>query len=395
MFSSTDESASFKEVYNLAIKARDYARQQIIQGTSQIENNDFSYAGQMALETALIDDCKPFYIEKNLLQLDANRLIYDFEATIQTTSQYSLGNCGELAYQALDYVMSVAKANHILAELYTIQGGEHMILVLGRRQDSHISDPMNWGDDAVICDPWAKDEKNQVYPAKEYVMKLKNYTYEFKPHDVLPEDVINAKNERTNLLQDFQMGQHVLMPVRGYHNKYLSENRDIETLYQKYTKKINVLIEMLTAYQAQIDALESHLALNKKQDERYRVLMFKSVNLNDRIRSLKSDRVFARVHKGDYREVRNTLMHALASQYDDVMHAMQLTPREMVEVNEVDRHLAINFGFFSLNKHKLKSSIKRIVESSKSMCDRKFSLISDEPVISALSSGSPSNVLRL
>ncbi|HAT1981144.1 hypothetical protein [Legionella pneumophila] len=75
--------------------------------------------------------------------------------------KYGFGNCGEQAQTAFCYLQSrgVAPLDYCQTSI-----GEHCLIVIGRVSGSDPNDISTWGEDAVICDPWAE----KAYPLSEF-----------------------------------------------------------------------------------------------------------------------------------------------------------------------------------------------------------------------------------
>ena len=191
-----------------AEKAKQYARSIIVKGSTQLENNKLNQEHfdhlRKGVEGSTFSKLEGLGI-KDIIDIETERRIQNHEnpvlatynSIISVTSKYSLGNCHELAVQALDYILRYAP--EINAEVYTIEGGDHVFLVLNRDPYSKAEDPSNWGDNAVICDPWA----DEAYPAKDCSTRLKNFYID--------------KNKNQNKIEDYNPNKHFLMPS-GYFN---------------------------------------------------------------------------------------------------------------------------------------------------------------------------------
>ena len=62
--------------------------------------------------------------------------------------------CGEMACTAANFINSIDKDN--TAELVKLYNGHHEMVVIGRDKNSNPNDINTWGENAVICDPWAR-----------------------------------------------------------------------------------------------------------------------------------------------------------------------------------------------------------------------------------------------
>ena len=107
------------KVLEIAKAANNHAREQIIHGSTQLEDNELSDIYFNALRKAVHTDIRPL-IEELIDPIEEHPILRNYESNIALTSKYSLGNCHELALQALDYVLNNASDN-LSAEVYSIQ----------------------------------------------------------------------------------------------------------------------------------------------------------------------------------------------------------------------------------------------------------------------------------
>lgn len=88
----------------------------------------------------------------------------DFETTSEVAQKYKIGNCTELSIVGQECGQKMAST-----EIYDIQNGNHVFLVIGRDAKSLPWDYKNWGLNAVVCDSWS----GACFPAskiEEYLM---------------------------------------------------------------------------------------------------------------------------------------------------------------------------------------------------------------------------------
>lgn len=77
--------------------------------------------------------------------------------------KFSWGNCESKAALAFIYL---GKNGVKPIEMMSV-GDDHIVVVLGRDQKSKIANVRDWGDSAVICDPWAGETYGaQLLPTK-------------------------------------------------------------------------------------------------------------------------------------------------------------------------------------------------------------------------------------
>jgi hypothetical protein len=212
VFQLNENESYYNKIFKLAENANCYANSQIFLISTHIKNNDFLLNGETKYFYALCDKVtnlrkrtKDLFEQaqenQSFISLDEDDVIKNYEIKITESAKSSLGNCAELTYQAFDFILNTnSDVNN--AEIYEIIGkknpmdGDHVFLVLNRDPNSDPSDPMTWGKNAIICDPWAKT----VFPASEYLLKLKNYYYD--------KDSLTNKN----CIEDFNPEKHILKP---------------------------------------------------------------------------------------------------------------------------------------------------------------------------------------
>ena len=195
------------------------------------------------------------------------------ESVVAVTSKYSLGNCDELATQAFEYVLN---HDNISAEKFRIagEGGDHVFVVINRDPSSDPNDPLSWGENAVICDTWAANEADQVYPASEYKTHLKNFYHRDGKNQVEP---INLK-------------QHQLIPVSNYNTAYFHNQRTISNLKDVFLEETWALC---TRLQQCVDGLEKEKirleGKNGQQAPKIEVLSKKIKQIKDTMKSIKEE----------------------------------------------------------------------------------------------------------
>lgn len=171
-----------KKLVALAHAAKDYARQQIVLSSNSPENNLITEDQQHYLRIGLygskykesslgVRDVIQSEREKRIARGEDKNLAYH-NSIVAVTSKYSLGNCQELAHQALEYILKNHK--NIRAELFRMQNGDHVFVVINRKSKSDPANPLTWGSNAIICDPWM----NIIFHASESATKLKSYYYD-------------------------------------------------------------------------------------------------------------------------------------------------------------------------------------------------------------------------
>ena len=82
-------------------------------------------------------------------ELTHNEIVEKIAAFAQHTKT---GNCEAMACLAFIYLVSILP--HARIELVTTEN--HMFVVINRKKGSDITKSSEWGDQAIICDPWAR-----------------------------------------------------------------------------------------------------------------------------------------------------------------------------------------------------------------------------------------------
>jgi hypothetical protein len=230
----------------LAALAKEYARTQIVHGCTQIENNELPVEYFAALTKVMLDQLRPLLNEfrSDPLKL-LPKTIYDYEKVISISSKYSLGNCSELAMQAMDYLLTLENADSINAEIIGIYGGrgDHVFLVIGRELNSDLNDINSWGEHAVICDPWT----NEVYPTVEALGRLQAYYRIFYPDGT-------SKNQLLNYDPDI----HSLYDILDI--KKIIEFRTQPLLIENYKKQLDLIEQQMQQYGEKLENHCNHLS---------------------------------------------------------------------------------------------------------------------------------------
>lgn len=238
-----------RNTLEIAREASDFARKEILRGSTQIENNDcdskqqFNYLHAVDGLREQIKDA----LERDPYRLEQDLEIHYFTRSTKIAAKYSLGNCSEMSFHALLYM--VREAPDISAELYQIANGDHTFLVIGRNGGTREF-PKTWGKNAVICDPWA----NKVYPAHQYKEHLKNFSQEV------------TKSEVKNNSHDFELGVHRIAPLGFCKSRTLiarNNNKYISNLIDVYQQKMQIIIDALTELKTDLNELCGSVQLTK------------------------------------------------------------------------------------------------------------------------------------
>jgi len=238
-------------------------------------------------------------------QLEKDAVIAHYESVIAVTDKYSLGNCTELATQVFDYVLTEAGPD-VRVEIFYINGGDHVFAVLNRDPASDPSNPMTWGSNAVICDPWA----DLVYPAEEYAGKLKDYWFDGKKNQVRdikhPQKLAASPRYNTgyfrehrnlnNLVANFtEASQKLIKQIQAFNSDLKEEKKRIVSKYNPQDKKAqiietknnlldNLVGELVKAMEVKVNEIKQKIILIDKKDyqKEYRNI---KLNLNEELKA--------------------------------------------------------------------------------------------------------------
>lgn len=312
----------FDQNLKLSKEACDHARENILHGCSQIENNNLPKQYYDALNIAVLDDLRKLINERKTDPLAlVDKDVYKFEKNISLTSKYSLGNCHEMALQVLDFVLQ--SGIDVNAEVIAIDGekGDHAFVVIGRKSDSIINDPNSWGPDAIICDAWA--EHDQVYPASEYTGKLKSFYREY------------TINSSRNCLLDYNPDLHTLRVLIS--SQDLKNKQSASDLISGYQMKLQKICDLLRQYHAEIDQRANYLLVKHGQhDEKYLVFENKALeasNLLNQVNTLIEDVDLLKDIK-TYRKLYNTTRKNLNQSINGVVNLINLNEIQMDTLNK-------------------------------------------------------------
>ncbi len=297
------------EALAIGIAANDHARSIIKLGSTQIENNMLALKDYVSLYDAIGSKSKGLRGEiksqkqKNRLEPDEDVAFY--ESVIAWTIMKQLGNCLELAIQALDYIISII-ASSINAEVFRIKGGDHVFLVLNRDPKSKVEDPTTWGEAAVICDPW----NAKVYEAKYYRSELKNfYVKEIKNEK---HKIIGYKN----YIEDFK--KHKLVLVENLNVDFFRRMRTVDKLQSSFIRESNKLLDALTKHNEYLTQIKNGLINHYAKDTSHVEQMLHVIGdritatntlikkIMDSMKSLSKDS-----SQLNYRDIRSTLYKML------------------------------------------------------------------------------------
>lgn len=304
---------SLQETLDIAARAKQHARTLVLKGSTQLENNKLLYTNREMREALFVgvkqvrDACsKTFDNAKRILEKD--EVVNYYENEIAFSCKYSLGNCFELALQALDHVLRKERVD-MFAELYLLQGGDHGFLVLNRKPESDPELPETWGDAAVICDPWS----NEVYPAIQYRLKLKDFYRDI---------------DGENLVEDFDPDKHTLKPYGDMNTQYLHRYRNVGRIKTNFIEEMRYFILVLEEYRDKLDVEKERIL--RKYDifhQRVNVLENKIDQIEQLILEIQSQ-VSGINLPTEYRLARKILTEKYNQLYKKITHAVSFQQKE-------------------------------------------------------------------
>ncbi|VEB39391.1 hypothetical protein [Legionella cherrii] len=232
---------------DIARNALKYAREIILEGTTQPANNLYPDIRKKAISDVMF--------ESHILAMRDPKFSLEFDSTtqqfyqrIQLCKKFSVGNCYEYALLALDYVINYEP--HVSAEAFYIKGGDHCFLVIGRKADSNPSDPTTWGEEVYICDP----SENEVYLAVNYLSRLKNY---YKVDD-------NNGETFTNFSENFNSEKHRLSPIPNLNTDYFrhyNSEEHLNKLLMRFREKYAVILSAAEKMKQDFERITGRLVL--------------------------------------------------------------------------------------------------------------------------------------
>jgi len=157
-----------------ALAACAYVREHILTGSSWIAHNDYEPEKQHSVRSSVRTLKYALWKnEQTFFSLESNKDVRTFYKTASLCKKFKIGNCIEMSFLALEYMLNHASPE-INAEVFYISGGNHAFLVVGRKRGSTPTDPTTWGEKCYICDPYA----NEVFLASQYQERLNNFFFD-------------------------------------------------------------------------------------------------------------------------------------------------------------------------------------------------------------------------
>jgi hypothetical protein len=99
-----------------------------------------------------------------------------FKINQEAVLEYQYAQCGEIA--AIAFVEAQSNPCISSVDFCRTSEGHHNLIVIGRKKDSDPDDISTWGDEAVVCDPWAL----KIYPVSLFSqMQAPEYDVKYPP----------------------------------------------------------------------------------------------------------------------------------------------------------------------------------------------------------------------
>ncbi len=170
---------------------------------------------------------------------------------LKHAKKYSLGNCDEFSNIVLHYLIK----RGIHAERYYISGGDHVFVVLGRKENSDPNEPLTWGTNAYIIDAWQK----KIFKAEEYKTKLWGFIehkHKLKPENIFVRAIamIHQPNHHVKMIYLYESKVQI---IKSAIQDFISDlnkarmylevkyGKDSSDKYKIFNKKILALEELL------------------------------------------------------------------------------------------------------------------------------------------------------
>ncbi len=301
----------------IGLQANAYARAFIDTCSTSVSFNQYNLATQFDIQnqiTAMRKEVSDASKSSPQISLSLDKSVDDFYASTYFSKQQRSGNCSEYSDLALEHIAEHHPTTH--AEVFHIEGGDHVFLVLGRDKNSNPSNPKTWGKNAVFCDPWA----NKVYPASDYQKNLQNFT---SGREMDP-----ATKRIQHSYESFNPDKHklALSKARQFQSGDLNQSAErranVITFFQH---KAAAAEQALTTFEADLKAtaqqLESRYGEN---DKKLKAVQEKIKSVQTEMNSLRHDVSQKTLTEQDYFKVKSQLENRLQRS----IAATQFTPEE-------------------------------------------------------------------
>lgn len=309
-------------------QANAYARAFIDTSCTAASFNQYNLATQFEIRDQIASMRKEVAVASRTspdISLSLDKKVDNFYASTYFAKQQRSGNCSEYSDLALEHI-----AEHhptAKAEIFHIEGGYHVFLVIGRDKNSNPSDPKTWGKNAVFCDPWA----DKVYPAADYQTQLQNFT--------AGRDMDPTTRRIENKTEPFDPKKHklALAEQRQFQPGDLNQSAERrENVIAFFQHKAAAAERALTTFESDLKTtaqqLESRYGAN---DKKLRAVQDKIKSVQTEISSLRNDVAQKTYTEQDYFKVKSQLENRLQQS----MAATQFTAAEQ---DTLDTHRSVN-----------------------------------------------------
>ena len=329
----------------IAINACKYAREFILEGSTQIINNTYSIFKRNQLGRA-VRDIRNFLKEFNEFSLELDGVIRNFYQSINNCKKFSIGNCHELALMALDYVAKYAP--NVDAEVYHIKGGDHVFLVIGRDPDSNLYRPETWGDKAYICDPWS----DKVYLASDYLSQTKNYYH----------------SNGVNCIEDFNCRKHRLHPIDGQNTNHIrnaSSEDHLAKISELFESKSKTILSAVVSLEADLEKIASKIKEKYgERNDKYEILAKKISKLQALIVEIK-DEIILQQEPGqkNYSEFKSELENKLIQHAKNFSETVKTSKHEATALWKYNNEKSLSsmfMRFFNIPPETVRNTNKAI-----------------------------------
>ena len=274
-------------------QANAYARAFIDTSCTAASFNQYNLATQFEIRDQIASMRKEVSVaSRNFpdISLSLDRKVDNFYASTYFSKQQRSGNCSEYSDLALEHIAEHHPTAN--AEIFHIEGGDHVFLVIGRDKNSNPSNPKTWGKNAVFCDPWA----NKVYPAADYQKHLQNFTagrdmdpttkrienktepFNPKIHKLAladhrqfqPGDLNQSAERRENVIAFFQhKAAAAERALKTFESDLKTTAQQLESRYGANDKKLRAVQDKIKSVQTEISSLRHDVAQKTYTEQDY------------------------------------------------------------------------------------------------------------------------------
>lgn len=246
-----------------------------------------------------------------------------FHRRLEASESYGIGNCGEQASVALDFLSRGFSA--INAEQFEIPGLDHTFVILGRKKGSKLSDPSTWGNNGVVCDPWS----GKVFKALPYETQFEKHMKGFR----------SRRNPTDGRFHDREISfssliHHIKRVGKEFTSEFIQKHRrrHLNQIVSIFTKRMDSLQYATSEYLSTLESTHKRL-LEKYGEDNSKVAI-----LDEKIKAMRP--ILARISlassreavAGGYREARKALEAELRTAFQAVSDTMRFSREEKREL---------------------------------------------------------------